>query len=320
MAMTNGNAPQKNCPVRSGCRLTRRRLTGWGSSKFVRRRELHEFVGEAEFDVGLVAGNVSRRIFDPDGVGRGRGLPQQTVVEGEFAHQIHRLGQGRTVGEGDRIGRIIEHLRRRQLMVEARQVGARIRRHLLAGGLGGGIAPRHPAHHFVPGAGQRHGQLGIVLDGLGLHHHQIDDLARDLRGIEDLSASGFFRTSLTCGFQVTTAPTSPVLKAATISASEVFTRVRSRSLRWTVSSPRASRYCEQESSTRFTLRAAISANFGWSVALLRLRMTASLTLEKSPTMIAVVSTPPAAGIVKPSILVSTTPSKLPAVYWLIDST
>ena len=34
----------------------------------------------------------------------------------------------------------------------------------------------------------------------------------------------------------------------------------------------------------------------------------------------VVSTPPAAGIVSASMLVSVTPSNLPAVYWLMDST
>jgi hypothetical protein len=37
-------------------------------------------------------------------------------------------------------------------------------------------------------------------------------------------------------------------------------------------------------------------------------------------MIAVVSTPPAAGIVKASMFVTVTPSNFPAVYWLMDST
>ena len=46
----------------------------------------------------------------------------------------------------------------------------------------------------------------------------------------------------------------------------------------------------------------------------------SLPLEKSPTIMSEVSTPPAAGIVRASMLVSVTPSNLPAVYWLMDST
>ena len=37
-------------------------------------------------------------------------------------------------------------------------------------------------------------------------------------------------------------------------------------------------------------------------------------------MMALVSTPPAAGIVSASMLVTVTPSNFPAVYWLIDST
>jgi hypothetical protein len=46
----------------------------------------------------------------------------------------------------------------------------------------------------------------------------------------------------------------------------------------------------------------------------------SLPLEKSPTIRAVLSTPPTAGMVSASMLVMTQPSKPPAVYWLIDST
>ena len=55
-------------------------------------------------------------------------------------------------------------------------------------------------------------------------------------------------------------------------------------------------------------------------AVLFLRMTPSLPLEKSPTITAVVSTPPAAGIDRASMLAMVTASKAPAVYWLIDST
>ena len=47
---------------------------------------------------------------------------------------------------------------------------------------------------------------------------------------------------------------------------------------------------------------------------LSFRITASLPLEKSPTMTAVVSTPPAAGIDSASMLVMVTASKAPAVY------
>jgi hypothetical protein len=39
-----------------------------------------------------------------------------------------------------------------------------------------------------------------------------------------------------------------------------------------------------------------------------------------PTMIALVSLPPAAGMVSASMLVSVTPSNLPALYWFTDST
>ena len=53
---------------------------------------------------------------------------------------------------------------------------------------------------------------------------------------------------------------------------------------------------------------------------LPLRMMPSLPLEKSPTISAVVSTPPAAGIDSASMLVIEQPSYSPAVYWLIDST
>jgi len=51
-----------------------------------------------------------------------------------------------------------------------------------------------------------------------------------------------------------------------------------------------------------------------------LSTTPSLPLEKSPTIRAVESTPPAAGMVSASMLVITQPSKAPAVYWLMDST
>ena len=51
-----------------------------------------------------------------------------------------------------------------------------------------------------------------------------------------------------------------------------------------------------------------------------LSTTPSLPLEKSPTISAVESTPPAAGIVSMSMLVMTQASNSPAVYWLIDST
>lgn len=51
-----------------------------------------------------------------------------------------------------------------------------------------------------------------------------------------------------------------------------------------------------------------------------IRRIASLPLEKSQMMSAVVSTPPPAGIESASILVMAQPSYSPAVYWLIDST
>ena len=53
---------------------------------------------------------------------------------------------------------------------------------------------------------------------------------------------------------------------------------------------------------------------------LPLRTMPSLPLEKSPTISAVVSTPPAAGMVSASMLVMPQASNLPAVYWLMDST
>ncbi len=52
---------------------------------------------------------------------------------------------------------------------------------------------------------------------------------------------GMARISETSGFQVTTAVMPLALKAATMSASEVLTTRISRSLRPTLSSPRASR-------------------------------------------------------------------------------
>ena len=45
----------------------------------------------------------------------------------------------------------------------------------------------------------------------------------------------------------------------------------------------------------------------------------SLPLEKSPTISAVESRPPAAGMVSASMLVMVQPSKAPTVYWLMDS-
>ncbi|MCY1392306.1 hypothetical protein D3C76_259760 [compost metagenome] len=51
-----------------------------------------------------------------------------------------------------------------------------------------------------------------------------------------------------------------------------------------------------------------------------LRTMPSLPLEKSLTISAVLSTPPAAGMVRASMLVMVQPSNWPAVYWLIDST
>jgi hypothetical protein len=54
-------------------------------------------------------------------------------------------------------------------------------------------------------------------------------------------ASGWVFTSISCGFQVTTAVDSAALKAATISASEVLTVFTSFSLMPTEARPRASR-------------------------------------------------------------------------------
>ena len=45
----------------------------------------------------------------------------------------------------------------------------------------------------------------------------------------------------------------------------------------------------------------------------------SFPFEKSPTMSAVESTPPAAGMVNASMLVMVQASNAPTVYWLIDS-
>ena len=64
---------------------------------------------------------------------------------------------------------------------------------MLAGRLALGIVGFHDGHDFVPGAGQGFAQLRVVLEGVAVDHHQVDDLAGDLAGIKHLAD---FR----CGF------------------------------------------------------------------------------------------------------------------------
>jgi hypothetical protein len=150
------------------------------------------------------------------------------VTRSGRSHRRHRrLGIG--VEEG-----------RRQLAVEllgrrARQLGHRRARR----------CPRRPAaasaHGFVPDAGQRLAEIGVGLERGGIDHHQIEDLARNIGEGEHRVGARLPFISESCGFQATTALTSGVAKAATISASEVLTVLTSVSFRPTESSARASR-------------------------------------------------------------------------------
>ena len=57
---------------------------------------------------------------------------------------------------------------------------------MLAGGDAGRGGGAHGGHDFVPGAGQGFAQGRVVLQGFGVDHHQVDDFAGDLAGVEHL--------------------------------------------------------------------------------------------------------------------------------------
>ena len=92
--------------------------------------------------------------------------------------------------EADSVSRLIEHFGAGELGIVAGEVRPRRVTH------GGARCNRviaiacHDAHGFVPGADQRLREVRIGLESLGIDHHHVDDLARDLAAVEELGGVG----------------------------------------------------------------------------------------------------------------------------------
>ena len=94
---------------------------------------------------------------------------------GDVGHRVAERGRAH---ELNRRRRLVEHLRRGELGVVAREVRARGFRHLrlcrVRGGAGGG----HHGHGLVPGPDEGLAEP-LVLEGLGIDDQHVDDLARN---------------------------------------------------------------------------------------------------------------------------------------------
>ena len=108
------------------------------------------------------------------------------MVEGETRDLAHGRRQFRAVGEGHGILGRIEHLGRRQLCLVAGQIGAGGLGHVRAGGFALSGIGAHDRHDLVPGTGQGLAEGRVVLEGVAVDHHQVDDLAGDPAGVEHL--------------------------------------------------------------------------------------------------------------------------------------
>jgi hypothetical protein len=122
-------APQAIRPPRIGRRLMMRRSLGGGQSLCAAASFMNSSSNRS-LTLPLSPRTWPSGNCDADDIGRRRALAQQAVIEGEFAHQIHRLGQRRAVGESGGIGRVANRWWS-SAAVEAGKVGAGILRHLL---------------------------------------------------------------------------------------------------------------------------------------------------------------------------------------------
>src|SRR6267142_6076863 len=86
----NGSMLSSAPPPRLGRWLTNRRMSR-GSSKRAVGGHFHVAGVEAHLDVMGIAEQLSARKLDADDVGGPGALPEDAVIEGKFAHQIHVL-------------------------------------------------------------------------------------------------------------------------------------------------------------------------------------------------------------------------------------
>ena len=104
----------------------------------------------------------------------------QAVAEGEVAHVVHGLDRSALVVNA-RASLGVANIR---VVSSCASNPARSVPEAWAMAVAGGLAPRrralHQRHRLVPGADQRLAEGRVVLQRLGVDHHQVDDLAGDL--------------------------------------------------------------------------------------------------------------------------------------------
>ncbi|MPL91562.1 hypothetical protein SDC9_37637 [bioreactor metagenome] len=99
-----------------------------------------------------------------------------------MVHRGRQLGRG---DEGDAIGGLVEEAGGGKLFLEAGLIGARGGPH---GGARGGALGRvglHQRHGVIPDPRKGLAEIGVLRQHPGVRHHHVDDLARDLRAVED---------------------------------------------------------------------------------------------------------------------------------------
>jgi len=252
----------------------------------------------------------------PTASARFRAFAEQAVSEREGAHLVHGVAQRRIARECRRLGRRVEHAGGGQLAFEAREVGARRLGHRLARRLAGGGVGRHQGQRLVPGAGQRLAQRRVVRERGGVDHQQVDDLARNVGRIEHQRRAGQgldlgqLRVPGDDGIHVCRRGGGHDVGIAGVDHGDVALGQAHR-----VQRPR-----QQVVRNRQLDQVHLAALDGLQVRSALEHHAVVAVRKNRPTISAVESTPPAAGMVRASMLVITQPSKAPAVYWLMDST
>src|SRR4051812_1854957 len=116
----NGKTPRAKAAPRPGCWLINRRTRrGPADSELAFGRRLHVAHVETHLEIRLVAERGAARELDAHHVDRLGALAQQSMVEREFAHQVHFLDQVRAPGGGHRAGRGRIQVGGRELALES---------------------------------------------------------------------------------------------------------------------------------------------------------------------------------------------------------